>query len=160
MLVSTRLSNITFHLLPIWLQFLGAIDSESCQTSFQSFACQVAVLFNSNLSRRPFFRQVVDSDLLLCTVFDLEHAVLFLCNVFTQRPTNDRRFERSNRRCFGRQQLLANFIGGLGPQRLPQSWKGPVFASSPVWPAQVVTGQCPKSSAIDFAFISFDCLAL
>ena len=34
-LVTTWLSNIAFHLRPIWLQTLVAIDSESRQTSFQ-----------------------------------------------------------------------------------------------------------------------------
>ena len=71
---------------------------------------EVAVLFDSNLSRRPFLGQVVDLDLLLCTGFDLEHAVLFLCHIFTQRPMNDRKIERSDGRGFGRQQLLANSI--------------------------------------------------
>ena len=81
-LVTTWLSNLTFHLRPIWLQTLVAIDSELRQTSFPSFCVppsEVAALFNSNLSRRPFLGQVVDLDLLLCTGFDLEHAVLFLC---------------------------------------------------------------------------------
>ena len=68
---------------------------------------EVAVLFDSNLSRRPFLGQVVDLDLLLCTGFDSEHAVLFLCHSFTQRPMNDRKIERSDGRGFGRQQLLA-----------------------------------------------------
>ena len=71
---------------------LGWIDSESRQTSFQSFFAppsEVAVLFDSNLSRRPFLGQVVDLDLLLCTGFYLEHAVLFLCHIFTRRPMQD-----------------------------------------------------------------------
>ena len=66
-LVTTWLSNITFHLLQIWLQTLVAIDSESRLTSFPSFCAppsEVTVLFNSNLNRRPFLGQVVDSDLL------------------------------------------------------------------------------------------------
>ena len=60
-LVTTWLSNIAFHLQLIWLQTLVAIDSESRQTSFQSFCAQpseVAVLFDWNLSRRPFLGQV------------------------------------------------------------------------------------------------------
>ena len=112
-LVTTWVSNIAFHLRPTWLQTLVAIESESCQTSFPSFCAppsEVAVLFDSNLSRRPFLGQVVDSDLLLCTGFDSEHAVLFLCHIFTQRPMNDRKIERSDGRGFGRQQLLANSI--------------------------------------------------
>ena len=60
------------------------------------------------LSRRPFLGQVVDTDLLLCTGFDSEHAVLILCHIFTQRPMNDRQIERSDGRCFGREQLLAH----------------------------------------------------
>ena len=36
-LVTTWFSNIAFHLLPIWLQTLVAIDSESRLTSFPSF---------------------------------------------------------------------------------------------------------------------------
>ena len=113
-LVTTWLPNISFHLLPTWLQTLVAIDSESHLTLFPSFCMQpskVTMLFNSNLSRLPFLlRQVIDLDLLLCTGFYLEHAVLFLCHIFTQRPMNDRKIERSDGRGFGRQQLLANSI--------------------------------------------------
>ena len=112
-LVTIWLSNIAFHLRPIWLQTLVVIDSESRLTSFPSFCAppsEVAVLFDSNLSRLPFLGQVVDLDLLLCTGFDSEHAVLFLCHIFTQRPMTDRKIERSDGRCFGRQQLLANSI--------------------------------------------------
>ena len=64
-MVTTWLSNITFHLLPIWLQTLVAIDSESYLTSFPRFCAppsEVAVLFDSNLSRLPFLGQVVDLD--------------------------------------------------------------------------------------------------
>ena len=67
------LGQITFHLRPIGLQTLVAINSESRLTSFPSLCTlifEVAVLFDSNLSRRPFLRQVVDLDLLLCTGFD------------------------------------------------------------------------------------------
>ena len=112
-LVTTWLSNMAFHLRLIWLQTLVAIDSESCLTSFPRFCAppsEVAVLFNLNLSRLPFLRQVDDLDLLLCTGFDSEHAVLFLCHIFTQRPMNDRKIERSDGRCLGRQQLVANSI--------------------------------------------------
>ena len=113
-LVTTWLSNFTFHLRPIWLQTLAAIDSELRLTSFSSFCAppsEVAALFNSNLSRRPFLGQVVDTDLLLCTGFDSEHVVLFLCHIFTQRPMNDRKIERSDGRGFGRQQLPADSNG-------------------------------------------------
>ena len=93
------LGQVSFHLRPIWLQTLVAIDSESRLTSFPNFCAspsEVAALFNSNLSRRPFLGQVVDLDLLLCTGFDSEHAVLFLCHIFTQRPMTDRKVERSD----------------------------------------------------------------
>ena len=94
--------NIAFHLRLIWLQILAAIDSESRLTSFPSLCAppsEVALLLDSNLSRRPFLGQDVDLDLLLCTWFNLEHAVLFLCKI-----------ELSNGRCFGQQQLLATSI--------------------------------------------------
>ena len=110
----TWLSNIASHLRLIWLQTLVAIDSEACLTSFPSFCAppsEVALLFHLNLSRLPFLRQVVDLDLPLCTGFDLEHAVLFLCHIFTQRPMNDRKIERSDGRGFGRQQLPADSNG-------------------------------------------------
>ena len=67
-------SNITFHLLPIWLQTLVAIDSESRLTSFPSFCVppsEVAELFYSNLSRCPSLSlvvQVVGLELTACTV--------------------------------------------------------------------------------------------
>ena len=115
-LVTTWLSNIAFHLQSIWLQTLVAIDSESRLTSFPRFCAppsEVAVLFDSNLSRLPFLGQVVDLDLLLCTGFDSEHAVSFLCHISTQRPMNDRKMERSDWRGFGQQQLaqsIENFI--------------------------------------------------
>ena len=66
-------SNIAFHLRLIWLQSLVAIDSESRLTSFQGFYAppsEVAVLFDSNLSRLPFLGQVINLDLLLCTGFN------------------------------------------------------------------------------------------
>ena len=115
MLVTTLLSNIAFHLQPIWLQTLVAIDSESRLTLFPSVCAspsEVAELFYLKLIRRPFLAQVVDLDLLLCTGFNSEHwhAVLFLCHIFTHRPMLDRKIERSYRRCIGRQQLLGDSI--------------------------------------------------
>ena len=79
MQVSRWLSNITFHVLQIWLQTF--VDSASCQTLFPSFhtvPSEVAVLFDqdlSRLSRCPFLEQAVDIEMLLCTGFDLEHAI-------------------------------------------------------------------------------------
>ena len=68
--VTTWLANITFHLQPIWLQTLVVIDSGSRLTSFPSFCpppSEVTVLFDSNLSRRPFLEQaVVDSSIKMC----------------------------------------------------------------------------------------------
>ena len=74
MQVSNLLSNITFHLLLIWLQTFTVIHSKSCQrlSEFPSFCTQqseVPVQFNGKLSRLPFCRQVVYFDLLLCTKF-------------------------------------------------------------------------------------------
>ena len=69
----------------LWLQTLVVNNSESRMTLFPSFCAppsEVAVLFYLNLSRCPFLGQVVDLDLLLsvlCTGFNLEDAVLFLC---------------------------------------------------------------------------------
>ena len=60
-LVTTWLLNTPFHLLPIWLQPLVDINSESHVTLLPSFCGQpseVTVLFNLNLSRHPFLRQV------------------------------------------------------------------------------------------------------
>ena len=51
-----------------WLQTLVAINSDSCHRLFSSLCTQlseVAVLFDQNLSRLPFLRQVVNSDLLI-----------------------------------------------------------------------------------------------
>ena len=73
------------------------------------------MLFDSNLSRRPFLGQVVDFDLLLCTQFDSEHQALLLCHILFQRPMADRKIERSDGRGFGRQQLLANAIKNFTP---------------------------------------------
>ena len=50
--------------------------------------------FNSLQRNNMLIWQVVDSDLLLCTGFDLEHAVLFLCHMFTHRPMNERKIEK------------------------------------------------------------------
>ena len=111
-LVTTLLSYIAFHLQLIWLQTLVAIDAESRLTSFPNICVQpseVAGLFYLNPSRRPFLGQVVNLDL-ICTGFDLEHAVLFLCCFFTQRLMTDRKIEQSNGCCFGLQQLLTNSI--------------------------------------------------
>ena len=49
-----------------------------------------------------------NTDLLLSTGFDWEHAVLFLCHIVIQRPMNDRKIVRSDGRGFGRQQLPAD----------------------------------------------------
>ena len=61
----------------------SVIYSESCQTLSPSVCThppEVAVLFNWNLSSRPFLVQAVDLDLLLCTELNSEHVVL--CPIF------------------------------------------------------------------------------
>ena len=78
--------------------------------SFSTQPTALNVLFNLNLSRRPFLSQVIDFDLLRCTGFDSEHTSLFLCHIFTQRPMNDWKIEQSDGRCFVPQQLLAKCI--------------------------------------------------
>ena len=48
---------MAFHLQPIWLKTLVAINLASCQRLFPTFCSQpseVAVLFDWNLSRHPF----------------------------------------------------------------------------------------------------------
>ena len=77
MQVFTLCLNMTFHLRPIWLQTLVAINSLwflSIQNQIFFKLCfppsEVAVLINQNLSRRPFPGLVVNFDLLLCTGFD------------------------------------------------------------------------------------------
>ena len=53
----------------------------------------LSALFDWNLSRGPFLRQVSDLGLLLCTGSDSQHADFFLCPIFTQRPMHDRKVE-------------------------------------------------------------------
>ena len=60
--------------------------------------------------------QVVDSDLLLCTGFDLVHAVLFLyqSHIFTERPMNDRKIEAAMGAALaGNSQFHRNFISHI-----------------------------------------------
>ena len=131
-LVTTLLSNIAFHLLPIWLQTLVAIDSESRLTSFPSFCVQpieVAVLFHSNVSRHPFFGQFVDLDLLLCKGLNSEHVVLFLCHIFTQRPMTERKIEQSYGRNFGWVRSRISLL--LFHRNFHFTWKQKVTCSCP-----------------------------
>ena len=53
------------------------------------------MLFNLNLSRCSVFWQVVNLDLVLCTGFYSEYAVLFLCHISNQRPMKDQKIECS-----------------------------------------------------------------
>ena len=106
MLVTTWLPNITFHLQPIWLQTLFAIDSEWRQTLSPSFSEQPSEVTVIQILAEAFpslriLGQVVDIDLLLCIGFDSEHLVLFLYHTFTQRSVTDRKIERSNGLGFG-----------------------------------------------------------
>ena len=77
----------------------------------------LSVLFDWNLSRCPFLRQIVDLeigirilDLLLCTGFDLVHTDLYLCLIFTQRSMNDQKIERSHYYYCGLQHSFAKSI--------------------------------------------------
>ena len=49
----------------------------------------------------PVLGQMFNLNLLLCTGFSLEHADLFICLVFTERPMNNCKIQRSYERCFG-----------------------------------------------------------
>ena len=62
---------------------------------------EVEVLFNWNLSRQPFLRQVVKLDLLHCTGLDW-NILMVLCPIFTQRLMKDRRIEQSLEHCLDR----------------------------------------------------------
>ena len=144
------------------------------------------MLFDSNLSRRPFLGQVVDLDLVLCN--------LFLCHLSNQRPMAGRKMERSDGCGFGLQQLLANSIENFisyekksdssrpeiykalnlfdsQTESVSQEWSAATAAdsetpsvsasrdASPTRPS--CAGRCPKSSlssAVDFAVKNFDCL--
>ena len=64
-----------------------------------------------------FWTQTYDWYILLHSTFDSEHADLFPCHIFTQRPMNDSKIERSYRRYFGRQQLPAYFNGNSIPMK-------------------------------------------
>ena len=93
--------------------YLVAVDSESRLIWLSRFCAplsEVAVLLDSNLSRHPILRQVVELDLLLCIGFNSERVVLFLCHIFTQRQMTDSKIERSDGHCFGRQKLVAYSI--------------------------------------------------
>ena len=137
-----QVSNITFHLRSIWLQPLAVriiipdIVSKLLRASIWS-RCAVWFL---NLSRRPVLGQIVDLDLLLYTGFHLEHAVLFLCHIFTQWPMNDRKIERSNERGFSRKQLLANSIQNFISHEERVTRHGPIFTKHwPFWLLNLVS---------------------
>ena len=92
-----------FSLHPI-AQFLlnghQAAHWQKSENENLKFGTEVAVPINSNLSRCLLLRQVVNLDLLLWTELDSEHAVLFLCHIFTQRLLNDQKIERRDEYCF------------------------------------------------------------
>ena len=84
--------TIALYLLPFDRNFSVAIDSTLCQKLYPSFstpASKKSVLFHWNLSRHPFLELVVDSVLLFCTGFNLEHAYLFQSLVFFPEKNND-----------------------------------------------------------------------
>ena len=131
-LVTTWLSDIKFHLRPIGLQTLVVIYSEAYQTSFPRFCAppsEVAVLFDSNLSRGPFLGQVVDFDVLLCTGFDPEHEDLFLCYILTQRPETDQKIERSDRRGIGWQKLRQFYRKFISHEKKSDSSRPEIYKS-------------------------------
>ena len=101
---------------------------------------EVTALFNSNLSRHPFLGQVVDTDMLLCTGFDSEHAVLMICHIFAQRRMNDRKIQRSDGRCLGRQQLLADSkeISFQMKKKSDSSWPEIYKALKPYWLLELI----------------------
>ena len=110
--VTTWLSNITFHLWPIWQQNLVVIDSESCQTScprFFSLPSEVAVLFNSNLRWRPPRPGCLIMFIRFAVFLRIQfgNAILFLCHIFSQRPMNDQKKKLSYWHCLCQQQLLS-----------------------------------------------------
>ena len=113
LLVTTRLSNLAFHLQPIWLQTFGfnrfRIMPDNV-SKFMRFAIwsRCAVLFESE--QMPFSLTGLQFRSASLHKFDWEHAVLFLCHIFTQTPMNDRKMEWSDEQSFGGQQLLANSI--------------------------------------------------
>ena len=97
--------NVLFYLISadvaeksrIW------IDAESRPTlppSFWAQPSEVAVLFDLNLpgwADSCSLDRLLTLDLLLCTGFNLEHVVLFLCHIstVTLRPRNDWKIEHS-----------------------------------------------------------------
>ena len=65
-------TNLAANFGCYWLRIMPEIVSK-----LWALPSEVAVLFDLNLSRRPFLGQVADLDLLLCTGFNQEHADLF-----------------------------------------------------------------------------------
>ena len=175
MLATTLLSNFTFHRDPFGCKLWWQSIQNNSRHRFWSFYAQAAqpfegaVLFDSNLIRGPSLGQVVDFDLLLCTGFDSEDADLFLCHSFTQRPMNERKFERNEKKSDSSRPAiykalnpfwLSNWVSiarvvacfsQASPQRqrlLPIFETNCVFCS-PVQPAQAVPERGAKRSAID-----------
>ena len=93
--------------------FAASFGCRSCKTHFPTLCEQpseLAVLFNWNLNRRPFLRQVFNLDLLLCTRFYSENACMFLCLCFTQRWINNKTIAPKAKHCICLQHLLAKTI--------------------------------------------------
>ena len=104
-----KIFDIKLWMVKLWTIYNFEIKLWTLPPSFCAQPSEVAMLFDSNLSRLSFLGQVVDLDLLLCTGFDLEHFVPWPMS-YSQRPRNDWKIERSIGGCIGRQQLLANSI--------------------------------------------------
>ena len=95
----------------IVFKLLSAAIGRSCAVGFEP-------------EQAPFFRQVVDLDLLLCTGFNSEHDDLFLCHISTQRPMNKRKMDQSYGRCFGLQQYcLYYYFSKTRDLSICKSWK-------------------------------------
>ena len=109
------LGQVTFHLRPILLQTLVAIDSESCQTSFPSFCAQPSEVSLLRLLKSLLKSLLLKSLLLksLCCLSrrpSLGQAVWAdaLSSDRSERPMNDCKIDRSDGCSFGLQQLLAH----------------------------------------------------
>ena len=142
---------------------------------------EVAVLFYPNLSRQPFFFQIVNLDLLLCTEFYWKYPDLFLCLIFTQWLMVNRlsnatstafvsSFDIHWKFYFTCQKLCHNLkaIKTVLTLELSQCHKiGSNFAAAapaeipvclPIRLAKAVLHSKPKSLAIDFFSQTLDCL--
>ena len=161
------LRQVLFHLLPIRLQTLVAIYSESRLTSFPSFCAppsEVAVLLDLNLSRRPFLRHVVDFSQIPSKIsiqmtwknisfhkwLVAARRARYLQSIKTFLTVELKQYRKSGSTFSSRELVTAR----SDCCRLGNT----LCLCSPVQTAQAVLERCSKSLAIDFAVKSFDCL--